>query len=176
MIDLRFKELPSQLESGGNFYFIDTDFRTWIQFGKMLTEEHIAWDGIFTDKIPEGEWLEAAIEFYKSENVCPHDTPYNPEKIIDYVRDGDYIVAAFKQAYNIDLTTADMHWHYFKALLSGLPEDTLLAKIMAYRSYRKSNEDHDTTMRRLKQQWSLPDPKENEKREQLLAWAEEFLG
>ena len=44
--------------------------------------------------------------------------------IIDYVEDGEYIVGSFMQAYGIDLTICDMHWHMFKALLLSLPENS----------------------------------------------------
>ncbi len=52
----------------------------------------------------------------------------------DYASDASYIVAAFQQAYGIDLTREKVHWWRFRALFLGLPEDTLMHKIMHWRT------------------------------------------
>lgn len=43
-------------------------------------------------------------------------------------------MAAFQQAYGIDLTREKVHWFRFRALFAALPEDTLIAKIMSWRT------------------------------------------
>ena len=43
-------------------------------------------------------------------------------------------MAAFQQTYGIDLTTSTMHWWRFRALFLSLPEDTLMHKIMCWRT------------------------------------------
>lgn len=175
MIDLRFPGLPSQLECGGNFYEIKTSFRTWIHFDYILRTKKIAWDGIFIGGVPECEWISAALEFLKSENATPRTQENKDSRLIDYILDGDYIVAAFQQAYGIDLTKEDMHWHRFKALLVSLPEQTLMSKIISYRGWIKKKYDHDADMRKLRQEWTLPDVDEKEKKEALLEWANSVL-
>ena len=52
----------------------------------------------------------------------------------DYASDAPYIVAAFRQTYGIDLTMERLHWWTFRALFLGLPEDTLMHKIMCWRT------------------------------------------
>ena len=52
----------------------------------------------------------------------------------DYHCDAPYIVAAFQQAYGIDLTREKVHWWRFKALLRGLPEDCLFHRILQWRT------------------------------------------
>lgn len=52
----------------------------------------------------------------------------------DYASDAPYIVAAFRQTYGIDLTMERLHWWTFRALFLGLPEDTLMHKIMHWRT------------------------------------------
>ena len=84
------------------------------------------------------------------------DNSPNHDIIVDYVLDGEYIVASFMQAYHIDLTQCDMHWHMFKALFIGLPEDTKISQIMSMRSYRKSNIGYEEQCRKLKSIWTLP--------------------
>lgn len=48
----------------------------------------------------------------------------------DYAEDSSYILAAFQQAYGIDLTASTMHWWRFRALLGGLPETCLFSRII----------------------------------------------
>lgn len=179
MIDLRFKELPHTLICDGVEYELDTDFRTWIHFDYLLREERQYWEGIFKDEVPISfDWFEPALEFLESKNVTPHDTEKSLEKLLDYVLDGDYIVAAFQQAYGIDLTSVDMHWHRFHALLIGLPDDVLLSKAIFYRGWKKEpqNKDHDRKYRENKARWSFPPKDDEERRAAILEWAESFFG
>lgn len=54
--------------------------------------------------------------------------------VISYAQDEDRIVAAFWQAYGIDLTSSRLHWRLFQALLGNLPGDTRMAEIAALRA------------------------------------------
>lgn len=162
MIDLRTQELPSRLEWEGGSAVIDTSFRTWIEFDRMIREERIVWGGIFTDGVPSGDgWVEAAIKFWKSESTTPRQTRPQPNVLmVDFVQDGDHIVASFQQAYGIDLTVEDMHWHRFKALFNGLPDSTKMAKIMGYRDYNEQDakRKYEDAMKEQRAAWSLPQP------------------
>lgn len=176
MIDLRFPSLPRSIECDGHLYRLETSFRTWLSFGRELEEGRV-WAGVFADEVPEGDWLPAALEFFRSENACPHDVPEADARAIDLIGDGDLLVAAFQQAYGIDLTEGDMHWHRFKALVAGLPESTKLSKVMCYRTYRKphKSETNDDLMRRMRRMWEIPDPDAQSSRDELLEWAETAL-
>lgn len=177
MIDLRIKELPSYIECDGIFYPVKTDFRVWIDFGFRLERNEI-WGGIFEEEIPNSlDWVSSAIEFYKSENVTPKDNEKPSGRTLDLVLDGDYIVASFQAAYGIDLTSCDMHWHRFHALLIGLPEDTKLSQIMGYRAYRHRGKiDQRAEMNKLKNAWTLPAVDYEERKKALLDWADDFFG
>ena len=169
MIDLTRYELPSALLVGGEVFPVDTSFRMWVRFEQLLTKEGVAWGGVFLDRVPDDpEWLEAAVEFLASENATPRKSPRSGPKALDLLLDGDYITAAFQQAYGIDLTSCDMHWHRFKALLNGIPEDTMLSRIMGYRTYRKPPDDREAEMQRRKREWALPDPLEEEREREVL--------
>lgn len=179
MIDLRQPELPTAIICGGRAYEVRTSFRVWIEFGRVLEEERKAWYGVFAGDRPDGaDWVEAAVEFHRSPTVTPRQSRSHGPREIDLVEDGELIVAAFQQAYGIDLTATDMHWHRFKALLTGIPEDTRLAQVMAIRGYSKQSDkrDHDAEMRKRQQTWRLPDPGENEARADVLKWAETYFG
>lgn len=161
MIDLRQKELPCTIQSGGKAYKIKTDFRDWISWGHVYEEEGIAEFSIFDGKRPpleQRDWLIEAMAFYESKNATPNFPASSGPRSLDLVLDGEYIVAAFMQCYGIDLTAVDyMHWHLFKALLNGLPDDAKLSQIMGYRSWRNDKTRYEQQMARLKQAWALPE-------------------
>lgn len=173
MIDLRERELPDFIEYGDERYYLNTDFRVWIAFDHNLQHHGIADACVFKDRIPTDRGAyEPLKEFYHSPNVTPRRSS-SSERAVDFVWDGDYIVASFMQAYGIDLTTIEyMHWHVFKALLYGLPESTIMAQIMAYRTYRKSGKKYEDAMSEQKTKWALPTLDEIQEREKLLEWAE----
>lgn len=174
MIDLRFKELPSCLECDGTFFEVNTDFRVWIEFEYRLRVMHQMWRGIFKNEVPRStDWYQSAIEFLQSKNETPRSSGSGGVRALDYIMDGDYIVAAFQQAYNIDLTAIEyLHWHRFNALMNGLPDSTKLAKIMGYRVWQPSNKDSEAQMKELKNIWALPEPEDTD----LLEWADEMFG
>lgn len=178
MIDLRFNELPSQIECDGFFYDINTDFRVWIEFERVLREDRALWWGIFANETPESlNWVGSAIEFLQSRNATPRPSGSSADRAFDYILDGDYIVAAFQQAYCIDLTVCEyMHWHRFTALMNGLPEETKLAKIMEYRLYKPSKKKPDDMMRELKAAWRLPEWEESPVNDEVIQLAEDFFG
>lgn len=157
MIDLRLSELPDTLEVDGIDYKIDTDFRTWIRFNEDF-ESGVCPYYIFKRDIPEGSYEAEAAQFLYNPNVTPRSTETPTERLLHYVLDGEYIVSSFQAVYGIDLTDPKlkMHWHRFKALLDGLPEDSKLGTIMGYRAWKKSNLKHETVMQRQKEAWKLP--------------------
>ena len=177
MIDLTRDSLPSALIVGGEVFPVDTSFRTWMKFQQVLVKEGVAWEGVFADAVPDDpEWVEAALEFLASENATPRGTAKSDARAVDLVLDGDYIAASFQQAYGIDLTCCDMHWHRFKALLNGLPENTILSRIIGYRTWTRGRRDMDAERERLKREWARPDEREEELRREALEafdrWAE----
>lgn len=179
MIDLREPNLPSGIVANGREYALVTDFRAWIEFDRVLREDGEIYMGVFAGQRPFGSnWHEALLDFFKSPNSTPRTSASAGPREIDLVEDGELIVAAFQQAYGIDLTATDMHWHRFKALLAGLPDDTRLVQVMGIRGYKRQSgkHDHDAEMRKRQQAWRLPDPGENEARADVLKWAETYFG
>lgn len=165
MIDLRFDSLPGSIEVNGELFLLRTSFRVWLEFGRVLEEEHVAWLGIFAEKIPDADWVPAAIEFYQSPVATPRGIKKNDSRrVVDYIADGDYIVGSFQSAYGIDLTTQDMHWHRFLALFRSLPESTKMVEVMGYRSYNRaeSRKKSEVLYEDARRQWSLP-PKQDKK-------------
>lgn len=86
--------------------------------------------------------------------------------LYDYHCDAPYLVAAFQQAYGIDLTTAKLHWWRFRALFLALPEETLMSKIIGYRGVDLSRVDkyEREKYETLKEKFALPAELEGGKR------------
>lgn len=188
MIDLRFANLPAYIEVGGEIFAIKTGFREWIAWLEELEVDGIADYGIFADtsNIPSGdEWVEVALEFAKCKPTTPTGSEQTTVQAFDFVRDGDYIVGAFQQAYGIDLTDPNlsMHWHRFLALFRSLPNDCMMSQIMAYRTFRESNkDDYNKSMKRARYAYTLPQKdkalteQQQKEREAYLDWADWAFG
>lgn len=161
MIDLRNRALPDCLVVDGERYPIETDFRIWIAAESVLEEQGVIYDSIFKGEKPDGEsWVPAALAFLACRNDLPRQVKRSERvKTVDFVQDGELIVAAFRQAYGIDLTdpALEMHWHLFLALFRGLPSDTVMAQVMGMRSWRKDTRKSDDINRDRRRMWSLPD-------------------
>lgn len=156
MIDLE-GHLPTCLVVRGEDVPVDTSFRTWLSFQRRLQETRLPWPGIFPDGIPpEGEWVPQAIEFLESRNAIPRQRT-TKARMLDLLEDSDYVVAGFQQAYGIDLTACEMHWHRFLALLRGLPGETKLAEIMGYRSWDGSRRKPEQARAEMRDAWALPE-------------------
>lgn len=184
MIDLRAQALPTSIEVDGKSWELNTNFRIWISFDSILRKRSVCAYFVFKGydqpdfKPPSGDWASKAVEFLECRDELPRPTARGRARLVDYVQDGTYIVSAFQQAYGIDLTNPVLylHWHRFVALFRGLPEGTMMSRIMGYRGWVKDERKQDTVMRELRDAWRLPKPRECEERSALLKWAEETIG
>lgn len=101
------------------------------------------------------------IEYDRKGNPMPvkeEDT----KDFIDLDKDAEYIFASFQQAYQIDLyeSQGNMHWLKFKALLNGLPSDTIMQRIIQIRLWEPLEGDsakYKESMRKLQRIYALDD-------------------
>lgn len=171
MIDLRIKGLPSNIIVAGRSFLIKTDFRLWLDFDKKIASKDCRLVDLLYllddcyDNIGCFEWLfehptdfcSALMQFYSNPNKTPKKSDTGAENVLDYIEDGEYIYASFLQAYNIDLVDVEeLHWHKFKALLLGLPDNTKIKEIMAMRGWKKSNKTYEEQAKENKRAWELP--------------------
>ena len=176
-VDLRSPELPHAVWCGerDGWREVETGFRTWVAFEASL-RRGVASFAIFRGGFwPSGaEWVDGARAFLNPPCACPHDVPDRGDRLLDLVLDGDYVVAAFQQAYGIDLTdpALEMHWHRFVALLRGLPGDTVLSEAMRMRGWRDDRRSMAAVNEALRRQWSLP----TEQDAATLSWQQEAFG
>jgi hypothetical protein len=161
MIDLRNKSLPDTITVNGKDFLIKTDFRLWLKFSTMIEEERPLSDYLFLledgeGNIPLTNFFPQLVQFYTNPNPTPKNiSSTSTDRIVDYIEDGEYIVASFMQDYGIDLTTCDMHWHRFKALFVGLSDNTKIKQIMSMRAYKKNKKSYDAQCEENKKAWAL---------------------
>lgn len=139
---------------------IETGFRAWLRFGRLLDEEGVADPRVLLDPAPPRGWAVAAADFYRDEQPVPRSKGGGGRRAVDFETDAPLIVAAFRQAYGIDLTDpgTDMHWHVFLALFRGLPSETLMAQVMGWRTWSAADGRRrpETAARERRDAWALP--------------------
>lgn len=118
------------------------------------------WNHIYTNYIAFEE--KQVIEYDLNGDPMPvqEDEDEVEEKTMDLDQDAEYIYASFRQAYNINLyhEQGKMHWHEFKSLLSGLPDDTIMQRIRQIRSWEPSKgdpEEYKESMRKMQKIYAL---------------------
>ena len=146
MINILTDRLPKTVEIGGKDYPINSDFRAAVEFEILIQSDASPrkktrgairlFFGDSPPPFPENVLVEAAAEFYAGSGGDTDDRPKKSRKrIYSFAQDGDYIAAAFRSQYGIDLLTVPyMHWYEFRALFKGLEESCEIVKIMGYRA------------------------------------------
>lgn len=173
MINLTKVKLPDYIDVDGKFFYIRTDFRSWLNFSRIVNTKDAVVDDvdfIYRDEIPptekKKEAFEKLLEFFRPKNELPRPSPGKEEesvKALDYDIDADLIYCAFREQYGIDLLATDstghaveMHWHIFLTLLSGL-HGTKLNNVMEWRSWTgETKTEYGKQMQRLRNAWELP--------------------
>ncbi len=169
------ERVPDSLTIAGTRYPINTDFRVWIKFEKLLTESDDSDDNvldsvlnlIFDENIPSPEQYQETVDsilwFYKCGKEVFGKGSSGKKDVFSYDYDDGYIVAAFKQQYGINLNTAEMHWWEFHAYMLALSEDTEFVKIMGYRAVEitsKMSVSQRNFYQKMKLHYKLPVKKE----------------
>ncbi|MTD30157.1 Gp15 family bacteriophage protein [Planomicrobium sp. YIM 101495] len=173
--------LVTEFEFGGKVYAIDLAFDNVLDAFDVLEDESLRdfervevclsllleepnsqelifplWNHIYETFIHSDE--KHTIEVDRKGNPLP--VQKEQQQVIDFDKDADYIFASFQQAYNINLykEQGKLHWHEFKALLNGLPSDTVMQRIIQIRLWEPSKGDSEETkqtMRELQRAYSL---------------------
>lgn len=168
--------VPECLVISGIRYPINTSFRTWITYEKLLLEnEDITIDEvfelIFSSIKPTPRHYDEAVNqilwFYQCGKEYHINGKKSCKQVFSYDYDDGYIVAAFQEQYGIDLNTFDLHWWKFRAFMLSLSEDTEFVKIMGYRSVEitsKMTTAQRNFYQKMKRHYKLPLPKEDQER------------
>lgn len=166
-MNLLLDDAPEHITVCGQAIPIETDFRTWIRFENMMLEDHSdevkfkaildVTNGIYMD-IPE--FMEQVLWFYQCGIIQIGKGTGRAKRIYDFENDQYMIYTAFRQYYNIDLSTVQLHWWIFKQLFLELPEESNIKKVMMYRSIRITSSMSPEQRRyyaEMKRIYALPD-------------------
>lgn len=173
------KPLPNTITVGGREFLVKTDFRYWLLFYELIKQDDVKLNDLyflFENDIPNEDFSKELVEFFTNPNSTPKDNGGSGENVIDYIEDGEYIYSSFKYAYGIDLLTDNLHWHQFKALVIGLPNNTIMGQIMGFRGYKKDTRSFDKVQEELKRTWALPKVKSKEEKEIMEEINSQFYG
>lgn len=169
-----YDKLPHFVIIKNERFYINTDYRIFIDFEQemqeietrdaiinVLSKFYPAFFVIMNDKELLQKAIEKFIWFYKcgkeESSKIDNKGKSKPCKPFSYKYDDLYIWGAYKQYYNIDLTTAKIHWWKFKAMWLSLPDNAEFNKIKGYRTYTGNDKD----LLELKNYYKLP-PTEKE--------------
>lgn len=169
MINFLVDGLPESVDIMGVSVPIVTGYRASVRFEKVLRRQgadpedvldealRIYFPGFVFNGAERDAAVDAIIWFY----LCGKETPkedeeaegYDPTKpkSFDYDHDAGYVYASFKQAYDIDLLKEDIHWWQFRALFDSLPEDTMLMKVIGYRTAKVPSGASAETRQRIEE-------------------------
>lgn len=159
MINLT-KPLPDTLSVSGMAFAIDTHFSTWIRFGQLMQEGYEFLDMVFfarrmvfqegaepsINKIEDIDELFSGLIWFFNGGMTSEEMKAKASRgkkskyrAYDYIEDAALIAAAFMQAYGVDVFNAPgLHWWVFLAYMDGIPEETVLSKVIGYRTAETS--------------------------------------
>lgn len=166
--------LPYTVSVNGRNYRIVTHWKDWVRFCCMLEdpdlrkrEKTAVAMRYFTDEKPDD--IIAAVQALLDFSVCkdiPHAGIENNQRqaakkaaCFSWIYDAPFVLSAFRQCYNIDLSESNMHWYVFLALFQGLPEDVPLKKRIQLRAVRLSGiKDRDRRLEIIRAQEAIALP------------------
>lgn len=194
-MNILYEELPDYILVSGEKYPVLTDFRVWIQFDMLFSENNeddiavkfikalkLCFNLDKSKKLPPtlSETLQALIVFYSGCNsVLPQNSnkinkanSENKNRIYSFNFDAKYIYAAFYNQYGIDLQKEKLHWWQFNSLFESLNDDNKICKIMEYRAIDLSkikDKEQKAFYRKMKNLYKLPDMRTDSEKEMDIA-------
>lgn len=170
--------LPETVTVDGREYFVDTDFRTFIRFEKILQDSTLGsrervhrWiDLFFTEERPTDivAAIDEVLKLYRCGAAPKKERtqqangfiPIRPKQIYDFEFDAPYIFGAFLSQYGIDLNEIEyLHWWKFVALFQSLNSENKIVEIMSYRNTdlgKIENEKERARIAHLQQVYAIP--------------------
>lgn len=171
---------PNTVMIGGAEYRINTDFRASILFELLMQDEDVSeYEKViqslqlYFEEYPDGEDVvdvfKAIVWFYrcgrtdkerKKEPTGEDAEGGRPQRAYSFDYDDEYIYAAFRQQYGINLATVKyLHWWEFRAMFKALDHNCEFVKIMGYRTSKITKEMSKTEkafLRKMKSVHALP--------------------
>lgn len=185
-MSILWEKLPISVNVNNIEYGINSDYKTMLKFDdlmssdvdneiKLLTAFKLFYKNANFKTVEEVKeaynmilWFYSCGQYSQNNSSGEELEGVSSKKVFSYEQDAKYILAAFRQVYNIDLLTENLHWWEFKNLFDGLPSDVELIKIIGYRSMQITNdmaEKEKKRIRKLKKIYALEDERSEEEKE-----------
>lgn len=163
--NILFGFLPETVIVSGKEYPVNTDFRTWLYVGDVISSGiapercvPIMLKKCYKENIPENKFeaVNALIDFYKKAFPKYKKNGKGTGFSADF--DGIVIFSGFMKNYGIDLSRENIHWYRFAPLLTEL-SDCLFSRILEIRGtdISRLNPENRKIYSRIKNAFSLPD-------------------
>lgn len=129
---------------------------------KVIFETHVQPESFDEDDGVEYDLAGNVMKPVVSYDEDEEEPKTEKKRLYHLTYDGEYIYAAFLQAYGLDLFEEHnrLHWRKFNALLVSLPEGTKFTDIIKIRAWKPSkgeSSEYKADMRRLQREYRLPD-------------------
>lgn len=181
MLWLTKNELPKTIEIDSIVYSIDTDFRAWIRFEEVMSDDRIknnmkliiASDFVGLDENAfnihsQEDIMSALFSFYRMyKPILKASTSKNDTTSYKYSSDIGYVYSAFLQQYGINILTAKLHWFEYKSLFDSLTDATKFIQIVGYRTQdtSKMEKEQKREADKLKKLYQITDEDYEEEEE-----------
>ena len=186
MFNMMLDRMPTDFEG----YLIRTSFRIGIQIAQCLDDNNlsdedriaVAFNLLYGNGVPSD--FERALRglrwFMGCGNINESDgKPSDNKEVIFWDFDASRIYSSFMSTYNIDLTTADMHWFKFVSMMGSLRRDCAMSSAITIRTYDLKdlhNAKSKTEMMKLKKELTPPQEFTDEEKEALEKFNSLFSG
>ena len=144
MANILTQTLPTRIETENGIFEPVTDYRASIEFEIMVENGEKDFNKLLKPYYPNGlpeqalDAINAALWFYQcgeeKKEQKENKPARNTKRAYSFSFDAEAIYSDFSRYYNIDLTTAKLHWWKFRALLAGLPTDSTFKERIYYRT------------------------------------------
>ena len=138
--------LPTRIETEYGIFEPVTDFRAGVEFEIMVENGGTDIFNLLSVYYPNNTFTEddestvkaaeVALWFYMcGDKAKKENKPAKKSKQgYSFSVDSEVIYSDFSRFYNIDLTSENLHWWKFRALLAGLPNDSSFKERIYYRT------------------------------------------
>lgn len=139
------ESLPEQIKVRDSIFEPVTDYRASIEFEMLVENGEKNIQALLSPFFPNGlpydiaAATEAVLWFYacgaeRTQTENKQNKTAERKRVYSFKVDAEAIYSDFSRFYNIDLSSAKLHWWKFRALLMGLPEDSAFKKRIYYRT------------------------------------------
>ena len=155
MMNILYEPFPNSITADGAKHEILTDFREWLRFADLIADAAVdaptklllltQWFIVPPPHLT-ADMVIGLFDFFHAKALEPdpleqdeNDVPQEPElphpPVFDWKYDARFLLGDFLHFYGMNLLQVPyLHWWEFRSLFSALPDDSMTAKRIGYRS------------------------------------------